>query len=95
MRAQAATFLNSSSDAVMLDTLATALRYRAAGFTDAQVEALIETDRMVEAMRVAASRPRTSLLADHLKLWLTVGTIGVVGLCDTILFVALKRWGGY
>jgi hypothetical protein len=77
----------------MLDTLATALRYRAAGFTDAQVEALVERDRMVEAGRVAPSGPRTSPPADHWKLWLTVGTIGVVGICDALLFVGLKHSG--
>lgn len=79
----------------MLDTLATALRYRAAGFSDAQVEVLVERDRMVEVAREAPSRPRFSPLADHWKLWFTVGAVGVVGLCDTILFVALKSWGGY
>jgi hypothetical protein len=92
-RAQAATFLNSSSDAMMLDTLAIALRYRAAGFTDAQVDVLVERDRMAEAVRAAPGRPRISQPAEHWRLWLTVGTIGIVGFCDTILFVALKHWG--
>jgi hypothetical protein len=94
-RAQTATFLKTSSDAMMLDTLAIALRYRAAGFTDAQVEALVERDRMVEAVRTACDRPRFSPLAEHWRLWLTVGTIGIVGFCDTILFLTLKHWGGY
>ena len=78
---------------MMLDTLATALRYRAAGFTDAQAEALVERDLMVEAVRAGPSRLRSSLLAEHWKLWFTVGAVVVVGFCDTILFVALKRWG--
>ncbi len=47
----------------MLDTLANAQSYRAAGFTDAQVKALVERDRMVEAARGASSLPGASPLA--------------------------------
>lgn len=78
-----------------LDTHANALRYKAAGFTDAQVEALVEGDRMVEAVRETSGGSRTSWLADHWRLWFAVATIGTVGLCDTMLFLALKHRGGY
>ena len=44
----------------MLDTLANAQLYRAAGFTDAQVDALVERDRMIEAAREASSQPSRS-----------------------------------
>lgn len=65
-RPQAATLLKSRMDGqvnVMLDTLANAQLYRAAGFTDAQAKALVERDRMVEAARGASSLPCPSQLA--------------------------------
>ena len=79
----------------MLDTLANALRYKAAGFTDAQVEALVERDRVVAAARDAPGPRRASRFTDHWRLWFAVAAIGVVGFCDTVLYLALKHWGGY
>lgn len=89
----------------MINTLAYAKRYRAAGFSDAQVDALVERDQIAEAARAASSLPRNSqlavnanpslldrILANHWRLALTVATIVIVGFWDTMTFLALKYW---
>jgi|GEM_PF-6898581 hypothetical protein len=83
------------------ETHANALRYKAAGFTDAQVEALIEADReIVSARRVSQLVTKADVQAELAKLkfdlliWVTGAVIVIQGFSTTTLYFAALRGPG-
>ena len=80
------------------DTLAIAQRCRVAGFTDAQVEALVETARQISSMpHIAQLLTKAELQAEFAKLksnllmWVFGVTIAINGFTILMLSVALRR----
>lgn len=80
------------------DTHAIAQRCRAAGFTDAQVEALVETARQISSMAGTTQQlPKAELQAEFAKfksdvlMWAFGVTIAINGFTIMILSFALRR----
>ena len=83
---------------ILPDTLAIAQRCRAAGFTDAQVEVVVETARQISSVvRTTQVPTKAELQAEFAKfksellMWLIGVTIGINGFTIMIFSLALRR----